>query len=318
MFDLWRQVHDPRTVRALPGSRRVTLEEVARVAGVSRATVSRVVNGVASVDQNIRQVVERAITTTGYQPNLAARSLVTRRPTRSSWCCPRRTRCSATRSSARVVTGVMSVLAPTDVHLVLVKLGPGTRDRGDRRSARRGGWTGAIIVPHRPERPAARQAHRRPAPGRALGTPGPADVDQLRRRAPERRRRAGRTAPRHVGAQADRHHHGSAGHAPRARIGSAASARPCPKLGHHDVAWTEGDFSRESGAGGDGAADRRAPGRRRRVRRIRPDGPGSPPGTAQTAPHRPRRHRDRGASTTAVPRWTAIRSSPRCGSRWRT
>ncbi|MCE7006717.1 LacI family DNA-binding transcriptional regulator [Kibdelosporangium philippinense] len=39
--------------------KRVTLEEVARVAGVSRATVSRVVNGVASVDENIRQTVAR-------------------------------------------------------------------------------------------------------------------------------------------------------------------------------------------------------------------------------------------------------------------
>ncbi|MBY8853393.1 LacI family DNA-binding transcriptional regulator, partial [Saccharothrix sp. MB29] len=59
--------------------RPVTLEEVARVAGVSRATVSRVVNGVATVDRELRQVVERAISTTGYAPNRAARSLVTRR-----------------------------------------------------------------------------------------------------------------------------------------------------------------------------------------------------------------------------------------------
>ena len=59
--------------------KRVTLEEVARIAGVSRATVSRVVNGVTSVDESIRQTVERAIATTGYLPNLAARALVTRR-----------------------------------------------------------------------------------------------------------------------------------------------------------------------------------------------------------------------------------------------
>ena len=56
-----------------PMTRRVTLEEVARAAGVSRATVSRVVNGVTSVDENIRQAVEEAISTTGYLPNLAAR-----------------------------------------------------------------------------------------------------------------------------------------------------------------------------------------------------------------------------------------------------
>src|ERR1700760_4993441 len=59
--------------------RRPTLEQVAQVAGVSRATVSRVVNQVPSVDPDIRGVVERAIAETGYVPNRAARSLVTGR-----------------------------------------------------------------------------------------------------------------------------------------------------------------------------------------------------------------------------------------------
>jgi len=56
-----------------------TLEDVARVAGVSRATVSRVVNGKRAVAPEIQSVVKAAIATTGYVPNLAARSLVTRR-----------------------------------------------------------------------------------------------------------------------------------------------------------------------------------------------------------------------------------------------
>ncbi|OAR26927.1 LacI family transcriptional regulator [Streptomyces sp. ERV7] len=56
-----------------------TLEDVARVAGVSRATVSRVVNGVRNVDPGIREAVRRAVEATGYAPNRAARSLVTRR-----------------------------------------------------------------------------------------------------------------------------------------------------------------------------------------------------------------------------------------------
>ncbi|TYB70953.1 LacI family transcriptional regulator [Nonomuraea sp. PA05] len=56
-----------------------TLEDVARAAGVSRATVSRVVNGVRNVDSAIQEAVRRAITATGYVPNRAARSLVTRR-----------------------------------------------------------------------------------------------------------------------------------------------------------------------------------------------------------------------------------------------
>ena len=56
-----------------------TLDQVARVAGVSRATVSRVVNDTRNVDPELRRVVQDAITATGYVPNRAARSLRTRR-----------------------------------------------------------------------------------------------------------------------------------------------------------------------------------------------------------------------------------------------
>src|SRR5206468_2846457 len=59
--------------------RPVTLDQVARVAGVSRATVSRVVNGLDSVDPALRELVERAVAETRYVPNIAARSLATRR-----------------------------------------------------------------------------------------------------------------------------------------------------------------------------------------------------------------------------------------------
>jgi DNA-binding LacI/PurR family transcriptional regulator len=59
--------------------RGVTLEEVARIAGVSRATVSRVVNGNPRVTADVRRSVEKAVDRLGYVPNPAARSLVTRR-----------------------------------------------------------------------------------------------------------------------------------------------------------------------------------------------------------------------------------------------
>lgn len=60
-------------------SRPATLEDVARVAGVSRSTVSRVINGIRNVDLEIQETVREAIAATGYVPNSAARSLVTRR-----------------------------------------------------------------------------------------------------------------------------------------------------------------------------------------------------------------------------------------------
>ena len=52
-----------------------TLEDVAALAGVSRATVSRVVNGESKVRTKTKQIVEKAIAELGYAPNLAAKSL---------------------------------------------------------------------------------------------------------------------------------------------------------------------------------------------------------------------------------------------------
>jgi beta-galactosidase len=59
--------------------KRPTLETVAARAHVSRATVSRVVNGESSVSAEVREKVMLAVKELGYVPNAAARSLVTRR-----------------------------------------------------------------------------------------------------------------------------------------------------------------------------------------------------------------------------------------------
>ncbi|KPH99009.1 transcriptional regulator, LacI family, partial [Actinobacteria bacterium OK074] len=58
---------------------RPTLEAVAARAGVSRATVSRVVNGGDGVRDALAERVRQAVDELGYVPNQAARSLVTRR-----------------------------------------------------------------------------------------------------------------------------------------------------------------------------------------------------------------------------------------------
>src|SRR5215213_2076208 len=57
----------------------VTLEEIARIAGVSRSTVSRVVNGDRRVSDAARQRVQGVIRDHDYHPHAAARSLASRR-----------------------------------------------------------------------------------------------------------------------------------------------------------------------------------------------------------------------------------------------
>ncbi|HET9493708.1 MAG TPA: LacI family DNA-binding transcriptional regulator, partial [Chloroflexia bacterium] len=52
-----------------------TIEDVAKQAGVSIATVSRVINGGPGVGDDTRKRVEAAIAALDYQPNSAARSL---------------------------------------------------------------------------------------------------------------------------------------------------------------------------------------------------------------------------------------------------
>ncbi|WP_242424719.1 LacI family DNA-binding transcriptional regulator, partial [Frankia sp. EI5c] len=67
---------DPEAAATRP-RRAPTLEAVAELAGVSRATVSRVVNGSERVSPEARDAVNAAIAALGYVPNRAARSLVT-------------------------------------------------------------------------------------------------------------------------------------------------------------------------------------------------------------------------------------------------
>ncbi|NUR70474.1 MAG: LacI family DNA-binding transcriptional regulator [Hamadaea sp.] len=61
-----------------PRASRPTIHDVARVAGVSRGTVSRALNGDAYVSAAALAAVQRAVAETGYVVNRAARSLVTR------------------------------------------------------------------------------------------------------------------------------------------------------------------------------------------------------------------------------------------------
>ncbi|WP_061962686.1 LacI family DNA-binding transcriptional regulator [Demequina aurantiaca] len=59
--------------------RKPTIRDVAAAAGVSRGTVSRVINGGHWVSPDAKAAVDQAIKTTGYHANAAARSLATGR-----------------------------------------------------------------------------------------------------------------------------------------------------------------------------------------------------------------------------------------------
>ncbi|MBS3787084.1 LacI family DNA-binding transcriptional regulator, partial [Candidatus Bipolaricaulota bacterium] len=52
-----------------------TLDQVAEIAGVSRATVSRVINNSQNVSKSTEEKVQRAIEQSGYKPHAVARSL---------------------------------------------------------------------------------------------------------------------------------------------------------------------------------------------------------------------------------------------------
>lgn len=98
-----------------------TLEAVAKVAGVSRATVSRVVNESPRVSPDIRASVEAAIRQLGYTPNRAARSLVTRRSDSIAVVITEPPgRLFSDPFFPRIVRGVSAALTARDLQLVLL------------------------------------------------------------------------------------------------------------------------------------------------------------------------------------------------------
>ncbi|MEH1011970.1 LacI family DNA-binding transcriptional regulator [Micromonospora sp. CPCC 206060] len=106
-------------------AQRPTLEAVARRAGVSRATVSRVVNGSTTVAEDIQEAVRRAVAELGYVPNLAARTLVTQRTDSIALIMPE----AATRVFSDdqvfpgIIQGVSQELEAADKQLVLMLAG---------------------------------------------------------------------------------------------------------------------------------------------------------------------------------------------------
>ncbi len=68
-----------RSIHKVNSSVHTTLKDVARLAGVSTKTVSRVVNNQGEISQVTRERVQAAIDQLGYRPNVLARSLIHQR-----------------------------------------------------------------------------------------------------------------------------------------------------------------------------------------------------------------------------------------------
>ncbi|MFT4083524.1 MAG: LacI family DNA-binding transcriptional regulator [Nocardioides sp.] len=130
-----------------PGS--PTLEEVARLAGVSRATASRAINGGSRVSPQAQAAVDNAVRRLGYSPNRAARSLVTRRTDSVALVVPEPDeRVFNDPFFARTLHVVTRVLSERDLQVVLLISQPGDEKQRMLRYLSGRHVDGAIVVSH--------------------------------------------------------------------------------------------------------------------------------------------------------------------------
>ena len=136
----------PRTAvrRAAP-----TLEAVAAAAGVSRSTVSRVVNGSDRVSPDVVAAVSAAIDRLKYVPNRAARSLANRQTMAIALVVPEDTsRFFGDPFFAEIVLGITQGLEDSDYVLNLQLASPTAPSEKTIRYLLGGNVDGAIVVSH--------------------------------------------------------------------------------------------------------------------------------------------------------------------------
>ena len=154
-----------------------TLDEVARVAGVSRATVSRVVNGSPKVGADVRRSVEKAIDRLGYVPNRAARSLVTRKSDSIAVVITEpASRLFNDPFFPRLVRGISAALSVRDLQLVLLMPNDADDEQRTVRYLTAGHVDGVILVSLHGNDPLPDQLATRRIPSVVLGRP-PRGVD---------------------------------------------------------------------------------------------------------------------------------------------
>ncbi|MER6789282.1 LacI family DNA-binding transcriptional regulator [Streptomyces sp. NPDC000658] len=228
--------------------RQPTLDEVARLAGVSRSVASRVLNNAPHVSRGKREAVERAVRRLGYVPNPRARALATRQTGAAALVVSGEDpSIFADPFFAQVIVGASAALEEADLHLMLCLA---ASDRGRKRVEelfRSQGADGVMLMALREDDPLARMAREAEIPvvfgGRPVG-PAPrwyVDVDNVggAREATEYLLSRGRTRVAAICGRMDTE-------AGRARYRGyrdavlAAGLDPFPPL--------EGDFTEPSGA----------------------------------------------------------------------
>lgn len=124
-----------------------TLKMVAAAAGVSKSTVSRVINDSPSVTPEAIAAVSAAIEELGYTPNRAARTLVSRRTQTLALVIPENTATFFTDPYfASVIQGAAMRVSETDFTLALL-IAAGSEDKV-RRYLRAGSVDGALVLSH--------------------------------------------------------------------------------------------------------------------------------------------------------------------------
>ncbi len=125
-----------------------TIEEVAAVAGVSRSTVSRVVNGSTAVSPAALEAVQRAIAELNYVPNRAARTLASRSTMAIALVVPEDTsRFFGDPFFAAVVAGINARISRSDYVLNVILASGDPRDKAASYLLS-GAVDGAIVVSH--------------------------------------------------------------------------------------------------------------------------------------------------------------------------
>ena len=128
-------------------AKRLTIRDVAAVAGVSYGTVSRVLNGGHWVSPEARAAVEAAVARTGYTANHAARSLATGRADSVAFLLtePHHLLFSDP-TFARLLRGATEALAQHDKTLVLVIADTEAERKNVERFVRAGHVDGVLLV----------------------------------------------------------------------------------------------------------------------------------------------------------------------------